>query len=661
MTPQEYKLLKLLSNNDVTFFIPPYQRNYEWDREQCEAFLNDVIKTAQINRNGKYTEHFFGSVTYFQDDSAFGQPSKLVLIDGQQRITTTMLFLAAIRDLTDDVRVKAHINDKYLKNPEASDDMEYKIKLKQTETDWKIYCDIIFGQESENEDKNSAVYQNYQFFKKALSGDKKPDFDIKDLIQYGLDKFSVITIELKPAQNSWENPQEIFESMNSLGKSLSLADLVRNYLLLGMSASEQEMLYKTYWLPMERRLPEKISDFIRDYMQLITCKAHYKATVNNYKYLYASFKAIFDKTSKADLTKSLCEYSVYYAYIVMYAKTGNKKVDGRLADIRQINVTTSYSFLMGLLASWKEGRISDADILTILDVLLVYFIRRRIIGQTGAENKNIPKLAAKIVEIEQASDKKAYLYHLLSNQESSLRVPNDAEIERQLSTMNFYNFKHTKFILSLVEESLTKSRPASDDENLSIEHIMPQELNAQWKEALQDDLTVHNELVHNIGNLTLIRRNSELGQKPFSEKKQIYEGHEGLQIAKTEIINRTKWNRASIKNRSKWIISYILKNVLPIPDEMRNANNFSSQKSRRLSFSDLSLIDEYIVFIKDKSIRVKVVSDNEVLFEGKNWKLSPLTRELETRRGTVTPSGSYQGGAYWEYDGNRLSDMMNEI
>ena len=248
MVPNECKLLELLSNHNVTFFIPPYQRNYEWDREQCEAFLNDVIKTAKTNHAGVYTEHFFGSVTYFQDNSAFGQPSKLILIDGQQRITTTMLFLAAVRDLTDNQDTKNFINDNYLKNAKNSDDTEYKIKLKQTETDWNVYCEVIFGQEPENDDKNSAVYQNYLFFRRALSTEKGFEFSVLDLIQYGLDKFSVITIELKPTQNSWENPQEIFESMNSLGKSLSLADLVRNYLLLGMSASDQQKLYKKYWV-----------------------------------------------------------------------------------------------------------------------------------------------------------------------------------------------------------------------------------------------------------------------------------------------------------------------------------------------------------------------------------------------------------------------------
>ena len=421
MKSDESQFLKLLSNHNVTFFIPPYQRNYEWDREQCDVFLKDVIKTANTNSSGGDARHFFGSVTYFEDNSSSRQGSyarnkayKLVLIDGQQRITTAMLFLAAVRDLTNDPDDKAFIEENYLKNANSSEDTEYKIKLKQTETDWNVYCNIIFGQEPEGEDKYSAVYQNYLFFKRELSGDRKPALNGMELLEYGLEQFRVITIELEP-QNSWENPQEIFESMNSLGKPLSLADLVRNYLLLGMSASEQETLYKVYWLPIEKRLSKQVSDFIRDYMQLKSQKDYLKATERNYKSLYASFKDIFQNESKEALTKTFSQYSTYYAYIVKSAKTGNQKVDSKLADIRHINITTSYSFLMGLLASWKEGRFTDADILTLLDVLLVYFIRRRILGLTAGENNNIPVLAKHIGDIERAEDKKAYLYQLLSS------------------------------------------------------------------------------------------------------------------------------------------------------------------------------------------------------------------------------------------------------
>lgn len=190
-----------------------------------------MVKTAQRNIAGEDTEHFFGTVTYFQDDTVFGQPNKLVLIDGQQRITTTMLFLVAVRDTTDDQNVKSYLDNKYLKNQNVSDDTEYKIKLKQVETDWKAYCDVILGRDMDVPEKNSVVFQNYLVFKRLLETGTE-GVSITELIEKGIDKFSIITIELKPKTNKWENPQEIFESMNSLGKPLTLADLVRNYLLL---------------------------------------------------------------------------------------------------------------------------------------------------------------------------------------------------------------------------------------------------------------------------------------------------------------------------------------------------------------------------------------------------------------------------------------------
>ena len=243
MVPSEKKLLSLLSNNDVTFFIPPYQRNYEWTDEQCKVFLEDVIKTRDANKVGKHIEHFFGSVTYFQSEqSVFGQPSRLILIDGQQRITTTMLFLIAVRDLFEKDDQKKFIDNRYLKNNAVEGATEYKIKLKQVESDWETYKNIVLGEPIPEEGKNCAVYRNYSFFKNRLSVLMKDDPNITSYVEYGLQNFSVITLELQPRQNPWENPQEIFESMNSIGKPLSLADLVRNYLLLGLDADTQDDL-----------------------------------------------------------------------------------------------------------------------------------------------------------------------------------------------------------------------------------------------------------------------------------------------------------------------------------------------------------------------------------------------------------------------------------
>ena len=659
MKPNEAKLLQLLSNNDVTFFIPPYQRNYEWTDEQCRVFLDDVVNTCEQNLQGKVVEHFFGTVTYFQNEAVFGQPNRIVLIDGQQRITTTMLFLVALRDIMSDPAGKTFIDGKYLKNNNVHGDSEYKIKLKQVETDWVAYKNIILSDQLSNEEKNSAVYRNYRFFMSKLEEYKAGGRDLGALVEKGLNKFSVITVELEPNKNKWENPQEIFESMNSIGKPLSLSDLVRNYLLLGLDADTQDFLYSQYWMKIEKMIPGKISGYIRDYMQAHEMRPFSKASEANYKELYGLFKKIFNGQDSKMLLKDLSESAALYASILPGGSTGEKKIDKLIQDIGGANATTAYSFLLALLRTWKQGGFSSQDIAEILEAFRIYCLRRRLISLSKAENKNFPMLVNHIPELQTAQDKKQKMFEILSNQESNLRLPNDIEILRTLETMNFYNFRYCKFFLSLVEEQLTKSRPDSSDEHLQIEHIMPQKLNNEWELELGEDYEmVHQEYVHTIGNLTLIRHNQELGQKKFSDKKEIYINNAGLQIAKTRITDQKHWNKRAIKSRAGWMIKYILSDVLPIPDKMRKVNNFAAKDGKRLSFQDLQLIGLDISFIDDPSIRAHVIGDRDVEFEGKKWKLSPLTREIQTRRGKVTPSGAYQGAIYWEYDGIKLADIM---
>lgn len=659
MIPQETKLLHMLSNNDVTFFIPPYQRNYEWTDEQCEVFLNDVIKTYGLNNAGKNTEHFFGTITYFQTEAAFGQPNKLVLIDGQQRITTTMLFLVALRDLLEDADLVKFIDNKYLRNDNVSGESEYKVKLKQVETDWVAYKNIILSEELSDKEKNSAVYRNYRYFLNKLRDHMNKGNDLAVLIEKGLNKFSVITIELQPDKNVWENPQEIFESMNSLGKPLSLADLVRNYLLLGLDADTQGFLYNQYWLHMEKVIPGQVSNFVRDYMQAYEKRPFLKATESNYKELYGLFKRMFSDRKTRELLKDIAESATIYSYLLPGGSSGSKAIDRQLQDLRSINVTTAYSFLLVLLKAWKQEELSDMDVVNVLEAFKIYCLRRRLIALTAAENKNFPALAAHIPALIRAQDKKEKMFELLSKQESNLRLPNDIELSRYMRTMNFYNFRYCKLFLSLVEEKITKSRPDQSDENLQIEHIMPRKLSNKWIDELGEDYeVVHQELVDTIGNLTLIRHNQELGNKPFIEKRKVYEEKAGLQIAKTEIINHQTWNSKSINQRADWIIAYLLNDVLPIPDSMRKTNNFSPKEGRYLSFQNLQLIGLDISFVDDPSIIAHVVSDKEVEFEGKKWKLSPLTKEIQTRRGKVNASGSYQGAWWWEFDGIRLSEIM---
>lgn len=659
MISQEKKLLDMLSNNDVTFFIPPYQRNYEWTEEQCKVFFNDVIKTSERNAAGKISEHFFGSITFFQTEAAFGQPNKLILIDGQQRITTTMLFLVALRDILGDDSLGPFIDSKYLKNNNVKGDVEYKVKLKQVETDWEAYKNIILSNELSAKEKSAAVYRNYSFFHNKLSDLQEKGIDLSAIVEKGLNKFSVITIQLEPDKNEWENPQEIFESMNSLGKPLSLADLVRNYLLLGLDADKQSELYNNYWLHIEKVIPGKVSDFIRDYMQAYDKRSYLKASENNYKDLYGYFKGLFSEHDPEELLKELSEHATIYSWLLPDGSSGNKDVDYQLQDFSRIKLTTAYSFFLVLLKAWKDGSFTSAEIVDILDAIRIYSFRRRILGITNAENKNYPGLAKYVPDLIKAKDKRFKMFEILAKQESNMRLPNDIELSRFMVTMNFANFGYSKFFLALVEEKLTKSRPDLSDQILQLEHIMPQTLTDEWRNDLGENADeIHQELLNTVGNLTLIRHNQELSNKSFEEKKAVYTDKAGLQIAKTKITDCSVWNKDTIQKRAEWIIPFLLQEVLPIPDSMRKINNFKPKEGRALSFMDLQLIGLDIQYCDDPTIVAHVVSNKEVEFEGKKWRLSPLTKEIETRKGKVRPSGSYNGAYHWEFDGIRLADIL---
>lgn len=663
MKPEEIGLLRLLSNNDLTFYIPPYQRNYEWGDEQCKIFFKDLLNTYEKNKAGEKIQHFFGTVTYYEIEHSYAQPDKLILIDGQQRLTTTMLLLIAVRDLLKKDDQRNIIDNRYLKNQNVKDDDEYKIKLKQVETDWEAYCDLIFSRDVKS--KASAVYHNYLLFKSMLESFMKsnPTVDLNELCEYGLNNFTIVTIQLQPDKNPGEKPQDIFESLNSIGKLLSLADLLRNYLLMGVDSLTQEMLYQKYWFILERKLHVKLSEFIRDYMQLIARKSFKKATENNYKELYYAFKELTRKRKSEDILEELVEYSNYYAIVTNIEKNIDVDVKQKFNDLAQIKCTTVYPFTMALTREWCNGSLNKQDFLDCLDVLINYFIRRRILHMTQGENKAFPSFVMHIKKIKGATSKKACMFEILSSQENRLRLPNDKEINDNLSSMNFYNFTYNKFILALIEENITKKRPDIEtDEFLQLEHIMPQTLTQEWKNSLGGNFKeIHTEYVHNIGNITLIRHNPKVSNGPFAKKKAVYSSNENLQIAQKYIITNDQWNEDTIIKRRDFLIEYLLDNVIPIPEEYKFSNNFRNKEQNedpaKFGFEALGLIGEYIEFIDDPNIKAKVIDDKQVEFEGKKYSLSGITRLIKERLNTAYKSNKYNGKYFWLYDDEKLSNL----
>lgn len=658
-------LLDSLSNNDVTFFIPPYQRNYEWATDNCRVLFSDVRKVSEANEADKKTEHFFGSIVYVVEEVGFGVPAKYVLTDGQQRITTTMLLLMALRDSIDDPGYKKEIQRRYLENDRADESVEYKIKLKQVESDWEAYKLLVLGHDVPANLKNSAVHQNYLYFRKAL--ESLDDIAKKALLEKGLMKFSIISIQLEPDRNPWENPQEIFESMNSLGKPLSLADLVRNYLLMGKNTRQQSELYNGFWLTLEKRLPGQLSEFIRDWMQADQHRSFKVARENNFKELYGAFKDIVRGRSVEDLFGSFVRFSHPYSIVCGLEQTGHQRIDQVITDLNIIGVTPAYSYLSEVLAAWDAQELSDDDVIAVLIGIRTYLLRRRVLGITQAENKFYPVLGSRLDELLMSSDKSETLFRQLSSQEYALRLPNDDEMVSRLRTLNFYNLgrsrNYPRLLLSMAEEYLTKSRPAWDDPRLQLEHIMPQKLNTDWRNMLGEDAeVVHQEYLNNIGNITLIRHNQELGNKAFSEKKLTYSGQSGLQVTQNFVIDRESWAAFEIERRRDYLVDLIIENLLPIPQFFKRASNWNQSDRGSTSFDSRETLNQLIgmsiEFVSNPTLTAVVISDSKVLFEGEAWALGPLTKVLKERGGAkVSKTSNFHGASNWSWDGTRLVEL----
>src|SRR5690606_22030688 len=323
------------------------------------------------------------------------------------------------------------------------------------------------------------------------------------------------------------------------------------------------------------------------------------------------------------------------------------------------------SFILGILGLQTQNKIDDNDCLAILDAIFIYIARRRILRLTQGENKNAPTLVKHFDDLISTDEKKRKMLEILSSQHYALRLPNNHEIKTQLSSpeSNFYNLRSGKFLQSLIEEHITKTRPDLNDKKLQVEHIMPQTLNNDWKNDLGENYKeTHDNYLNNIGNLTLIKHNSELGNHSFAAKKEIYVNNAGMQIAKNKIIENEKWGEEQIKNRAAYLIDIITKTVLPITENLQNSNNYSTEKrsvsnTNRLSFSRLDLIGKDIYLLDAAGIVARVVSDKELLFEEKKYRLSPLTRLCMERLGKVNKSGAYWGVDKWGYENKSLYEL----
>ena len=594
MKTESHSINDVLAKNATSFFIPPFQRAYAWGRPEIERYFSDISRIIESEIDKKQhdkLEHFFGTVVIKEEKAGFA--NKSVVVDGQQRLTTTLIFLIALRDCETDTVKQDYITQNYLTNNSSS--FQDKIKLKQVTKDWDSYRALV----TKSQPNPGVISIAYELLKKLITEKRKlnPEVEFEHYI-IAIQRINVAVIFLDERPFKGEDPQIIFETLNSLGKPLTLSDLVRNFVLLNMESNKQSDIYEKIWHPkIEDVLNENSSKFFRDYLQYKTASSLKVVSDNNTKELYQQFKDFVEENFEDhnDFVNDIVRFVKCYKWIITEIinesistnNTKDKEIKELLRNIfHDIKAEAFKPFVLGLLEyhqyTVNDVKLSDEFLITTLTTIRTYLIRRRILGLTQGENKNIVTFSKKI---EGLSKGNIQMIELLTNVFYRLRLPNDNEIKNSLTTMNFYegSKQYSKFILGKIEEHNTKVSVDFRNPKITIEHIMPQTLEDSWKVELGENFKdIHKNYLHNIGNLILTEFNSEIGNKPFEEKKRKLETS-SLNY-RLDIIKRNTWSEQSIKEHLANMITWFL-DTFSLPEQFREKANWNTLTFENTLFS----------------------------------------------------------------------------
>ena len=558
------RIVELMTSASTRFVVPVFQRPYSWDEENCSQLWEDILATGR----NEQSSHFTGSVVWIQDGtmSAAGVTRRL-LIDGQQRITTITLLIIALAKLSKSepdrelaFSYEEIIDDGYLVNKHKRGDDHYKLTLSQGDRDvlWS-FIDNLANEDAPISEDSSRILENLAFFEKRVG-----DIEDPNCVWAGLQRLEVVSISLTQGQ---DNPQLIFESMNSTGKDLSSADLIRNYVLMGQP--DQDKLYLTYWRPIEETLGTStydrvFDDFVRDWLTV-----KYAPELPNKRDVYKAFK---DHVREAGygrslpitaLMKEMQRFAKYYAAIV-FGKEGDSELRKRFVRITRLNVSVVDPLLLSFYDDFEQGAFGHDDFLAMLDIIESYVFRRAVCDlPSHGLNRFFPSLVARLDKLqdEGGNYREALTAYLLNEAGTPRRFPTDAEFCNALRTRDAYGFNKCLHMLSRLENSYHEKDERDFATGVyTIEHIMPQNARAhsEWVEMIGDlDDEEFQRLVHNIGNLTLTAYNSELSDGTFEEKKARTKGgydNEFLSIS-SDLHDLDVWNAATIGDRADKLVT----------------------------------------------------------------------------------------------------------
>ncbi|MGL2374333.1 GmrSD restriction endonuclease domain-containing protein [Helicobacter pylori] len=547
MKAKEATLLRFFEENQNNqFVIPIYQRLYSWKKEQCKQLWDDIIK---IGGNDKMNGHFIGSILYVLDGNTPSSP--LLIIDGQQRLTTiTLLFIALRNHLSEEVEIlekfsRKKIENRYLINSNKDGDKKFRLILSESDKDTLLF--LIDKNKRKPSEPSLKIVENFKLFEEWI----RKNTDKLETIFKGLEKLMIVWIALDKGK---DDPQLIFESMNSKGIELTQTDLIRNYIVMETEVKKQEDFYNQYWRAMEEDFKQNetlFNRFVRHYLTIKTGK------IPKEKEVYEDFKDYQQKEGVKieDLLKDLQKYCGYFCRIV-FKKEENKDLNKALSFLVDLEMDVVYPLLLELYSDYSDGVLSKQDFIPIIYLTESYICRRAVcrLG-TNSLNKVFPFVTKKINKDQYLESIKVHFGYLTEKQ----RFPNNDEFKDLFITIDFYHFKKNKYFLERLENFERKERVYAHE--YTTEHIMPQTLNLEWERDLGENFqAIHDKYLHTIGNLTLTGYNQEYSNNSFQEKRDMEKGFKQSPLRLNQSLkNLESFGEKEIEKRANDLADWALK------------------------------------------------------------------------------------------------------
>lgn len=589
---------EVLETNKRVFKVPVYQRNYDWNNIQCEKLFRDII-----NANANDCQHFTGTIVYINDINGGSGLNEVLIIDGQQRITTMYILLKALYDASKGVSVRIESEIKEVMFNRHCDE-KYKVKLKPVKTDNEQLIYLI-KDNIDKMDRNSNVYKNYIIFKNMIENVLADGLELNDILN-GIKKLEIVEIILDKLQG--DEPQKIFESINSTGLDLSLADKIRNYVL--MDDEKQDELYEKYWLEIEKNVGYRnLEDFVINFLNSQITKSVNK---NN---AYRLFKEHCEENNLTheDALKKLKTTSKYYGAFIGENKYYSDDITHYLTSFYTIRQTTILPLIFRIFNDYEDKNIDENTLCEVLNYLLTYFVRITVCELTKSLSKFMKTMYDRVI-VKNYDNYYEKFVIFLNDLKANNRMPTDKEFKDALIYKPLYNKPICKFVLSVIENS---TKEHLDISNLTIEHILPQKENSVvWKKEVGEDYNrVYEVYLHTLGNLTITGHNSELGTKSFGEKKKIIQDNSKANILNKGVLNADKWDETSILNRAE-VLAEILINefkYVEIHSDVNENNELSFDVNSGIDFSntkpkEFSFVGEYTKVVSWTDLLTKFIN-----------------------------------------------------